>query len=276
MKTTQFKAILSDMDGVIRTVPFHYLHYCVVQSLKSVVSDPQRLSREWVADLSSSNLFVNDPDGFLEFCFFALSDTEYPLDVWQQQMANTTRLFQYLDHKRKTEGPIPKLNVIALEYHQLRHGPVGQKQMKPIKGALDGVRRILNSGIPFCIVSNSPKASIRTWFEKQGVRPEHIIGSDDVMLQKPHPEGLLEACRMLGVTPGRHVAYAGDLPNDVAAARAATVSSVGIAYADRVARLKSAKPDFIFSGFSSFADYAIGNKVDLKMEYGIAISPELI
>jgi HAD superfamily hydrolase (TIGR01509 family) len=47
-----------------------------------------------------------------------------------------------------------------------------------------------------------------------------VVGGDDVSRPKPAPDGILEACRRLKRIP-EEVAYIGDSPNDLLAARAA-------------------------------------------------------
>ena len=46
-----------------------------------------------------------------------------------------------------------------------------------------------------------------------------VVGGDEVERVKPAPDGVLAACRALGVEPGR-AAYVGDSPSDLGAARA--------------------------------------------------------
>lgn len=52
-----------------------------------------------------------------------------------------------------------------------------------------------------------------------------LVGGDEVQRPKPAPDGILEACRRLGCSPAA-VAYVGDAPTDLLAARAAGVVAV--------------------------------------------------
>ena len=54
-----------------------------------------------------------------------------------------------------------------------------------------------------------------------------VVGLEDMAAQKPAPDGLLAACRALGVEP-REVAYVGDSVDDMRAARAAGCFAIGV------------------------------------------------
>jgi phosphoglycolate phosphatase len=54
-----------------------------------------------------------------------------------------------------------------------------------------------------------------------------IVGGDDVTEHKPDPEGLLEAMRLLDVSP-EQTAYVGDSPTDAHAAQRASTSFVAV------------------------------------------------
>jgi HAD superfamily hydrolase (TIGR01509 family) len=56
-----------------------------------------------------------------------------------------------------------------------------------------------------------------------------VHGADDVPAPKPHPDGLLQCCRELGVAPHEAV-YIGDSPSDGDAARAAGMRSIGVTW----------------------------------------------
>jgi HAD superfamily hydrolase (TIGR01509 family) len=56
-----------------------------------------------------------------------------------------------------------------------------------------------------------------------------VMGSDEVARVKPAPDGILEVCRRLGVSPER-AAYVGDSPLDTEAARAAGAVAVAAAW----------------------------------------------
>ena len=56
-----------------------------------------------------------------------------------------------------------------------------------------------------------------------------ILGADTVPKPKPHPDGLLQACRELQIAPADCV-YIGDSPSDAMAATAAGMPSIGVTW----------------------------------------------
>eukprot|EP00667_Euglena_gracilis_P007016 EG_transcript_7077 len=56
-----------------------------------------------------------------------------------------------------------------------------------------------------------------------------VHGADDVPAPKPNPDGLLQCCTELAISPSQAV-YVGDSPSDGAAARAAGLRSIGVAW----------------------------------------------
>lgn len=243
------------MDGVFRTVPYPYIRDCVVRALEPHLSNADELTLEQTARIGSSDRFVNDSESFLELVAYALDDPGKPLETLRQHAAEPAFLDRYLEARRNTQGPRTDFNKVIGRFQKLRHGPNGQKTMHPIPAAVDGLRRLLEKDWPVCIVSNSPHESVRSWFSKHKIPLQHVVGSDDVSVQKPNPECLWTACKRLNVPADRHVLYAGDLPNDVMAARTAGLTPIGIAYGDHVKRLQAAKPDRLFDDFGKLADY---------------------
>ncbi len=56
-----------------------------------------------------------------------------------------------------------------------------------------------------------------------------IVGGDEIAAPKPAPDGVIEAARRLNLDPA-HVAYVGDAPNDLGAARAAGAVAAAAAW----------------------------------------------
>lgn len=56
-----------------------------------------------------------------------------------------------------------------------------------------------------------------------------VLGADQVPQPKPHPDGLLQACRELNVSPETAV-YIGDSPSDGLAAHAAGMRTIGVTW----------------------------------------------
>lgn len=95
----------------------------------------------------------------------------------------------------------------------------------------DGIPALLDAietaGSRWGIVTNKPEALARPLLPLLGwdTRCAVLVGGDTLSVNKPDPEPLLHAARMLGVDAG-DCAYVGDDARDIAAARAATMHCV--------------------------------------------------
>ena len=101
------------------------------------------------------------------------------------------------------------------------------------------------------IVTSSPRKDIEKLkaeypiFEKIST----IITRDEVHHLKPHPEGLLKACSILGVDVQEAI-YIGDLPTDLIAAKDANMANIGFLgeFSEYTHSLLQAEyPDFLIS-----------------------------
>jgi phosphoglycolate phosphatase len=98
-----------------------------------------------------------------------------------------------------------------------------------------GVNRALeilkSRGWPLAVVTNKPTAAAVQLLEYVGLSEwlDLVIGGDQGLAPKPHPQMLLEACARFGVAPAATL-MVGDSQNDVRAARAAGVAVVCVPY----------------------------------------------
>jgi len=96
-----------------------------------------------------------------------------------------------------------------------------------------GVRALLDALAPrpLMVATNKPGRFTRPILAGLGLtdRFVRVLGGDEVVRRKPAPDHLLACLEGLGIAPGRTV-MVGDSPNDVAAARAAGMASVAVAW----------------------------------------------
>jgi len=88
---------------------------------------------------------------------------------------------------------------------------------------MDGAARTLQSiTLPKAVITNSPGSLARIALSVARLDGylDTIVGSDEVAHSKPAPDGVLEACRRLGVEPSETI-MVGDSRFDEGAARAA-------------------------------------------------------
>jgi pyrophosphatase PpaX len=108
--------------------------------------------------------------------------------------------------------------------------------------------RLKDEGRRLAIVTAKRRATVELAFARVPVGHlfETVVGGDETERHKPDPEPLLLACERLDVSPST-VAYVGDAPFDVAAAKAADVFAVGVTWGGIHARerLEAEAPDAI-------------------------------
>lgn len=75
-----------------------------------------------------------------------------------------------------------------------------------------------------------------------------IIGSEDVINHKPHPESILKAIQCFNNVD--EVIYVGDSKGDILAAKNANVKSVGVSWSYKLKDLIESKPDYMIDDFS--------------------------
>lgn len=110
-----------------------------------------------------------------------------------------------------------------------------EARLTELTKAFDGVHDLIvsieNQKLKWGVVTNKaerfalPLTQSMRLFDKA----QAVIGGDTTPFSKPHPEPLLEAARRLGVRPGNCM-YVGDDQRDIAAGRAAGMTTVAAAY----------------------------------------------
>lgn len=119
------------------------------------------------------------------------------------------------------------LNALFLEYY-FQH-LLDSTQLFPGMAAVLG--HIESAGIPWGIVTNKPEQFTLKLLEGLQLtqRAACIISGDTLKHRKPHPEPILEACRLLGQKPSDCL-YVGDAEIDVIASKAAGTASLVALY----------------------------------------------
>jgi HAD superfamily phosphatase (TIGR01668 family) len=120
-----------------------------------------------------------------------------------------------------------RLVLLDIDNTLVRHG-----QDHPSEAAVAAVRRILAAGLACIVVSNARSSRSKVFCER--LRVTCVPGAG-----KPSPRGVLRACRMAGVDPGRTVLIGDQLFTDVAAAHRAGCAAI------RVHPLHPAEPLFL-------------------------------
>lgn len=118
--------------------------------------------------------------------------------------------------------------------------------IKAFPNAVELLKSLKDSGLKTGVVTSK-----RNKMARYGLEINHlldyvdvVIGSDDVKNHKPNPESLLKACQYLNLEP-HEVMYVGDHENDILAAKAGNMISVGVTYSLNVSNLISSKPSYL-------------------------------
>jgi pyrophosphatase PpaX len=98
-------------------------------------------------------------------------------------------------------------------------------------GMLDVLARLKDEGRTLGIVTAKRKHTVDLVFEGSGIGDyfDTVVGSDDTERHKPDPEPVLKALELLDARPA-DVAYVGDSPFDMAAAKSAAVFAVAVGW----------------------------------------------
>ncbi|MCL6742899.1 phosphoglycolate phosphatase [Kosakonia sp. R1.Fl] len=106
-------------------------------------------------------------------------------------------------------------------------------------------------GLPLALVTNKPTPFVAPLLEALGIAQyfTFVVGGDDVVNKKPHPEPLLLVCKKLNIQP-HELLFVGDSRNDILAAKAAGSVCVGMTYGYNYGEaITASEPDYVFDHF---------------------------
>jgi len=136
----------------------------------------------------------------------------------------------------------------------LDHELSAARRAPPMPGAAEVVRHIRRAGLPVALLTRNTREAMATVVKRLGVEFDLALSREDGPI-KPEPDGVLRACRALGIDPKR-TACVGDFHYDILAANAAGAVSILLACARRPA-------------FAGEADHVIGALAELPEILGI-------
>src|SRR3712207_43073 len=112
-----------------------------------------------------------------------------------------------------------------------------QEHHDALIGGFPGVGKSLGrlraAGVRVAVVTSKRRFSVEMALERfpgLGEVVDRFVTMEDTTEHKPHPEPLLKGLEFLGEVPPEEAAYVGDSPFDVAAAKAAGVTSVAVSW----------------------------------------------
>ena len=113
-------------------------------------------------------------------------------------------------------------------------------------GVVEVLRQLRSRGIRFGLVTSKNQHGARLGLKLMGIEEEFevVVGSDDVVDPKPHPEPVLKALERMRVGTGEAV-YIGDSVHDMESGRAAGVRTAGVLWGPFTRpELERTKPDY--------------------------------
>lgn len=134
---------------------------------------------------------------------------------------------------------------------------ISRGRLAPVRGAARLLERLRELSLPVAVATSAPAANVAHTLGEIGLGElaSRVVRSDDVPRGKPHPDVFLAAARLVGVPPGRCLAFE-DAPVGVRAARAAGMACVAVATTfDEAAFAHSgAVPDHVVADFDAWLD----------------------
>ena len=130
----------------------------------------------------------------------------------------------------------------------LAHEMSAAAAAQPLAGAAETVERIRTAGLATALLTRNTLPAMEMVVERLGVQFDLAWSRENGPI-KPEPDGVLRACRTLGIEPKRTVCV-GDFHYDIIAANAAGAVSVLLVDGERPA-------------FADEADHVIGDLAEL-------------
>ena len=136
-----------------------------------------------------------------------------------------------------------------LDSYRLHNEENHDALIKEFPGVEKAQGRLRAAGVGVAVVTSKRRFSVEMAlksFPGLGEVVDQWVTMEDTQEHKPRPEPLLKGLELLGGIPREEAAYVGDSPFDVAAARAAGVTSVAVSWgAFTEEALREAGPDHL-------------------------------
>lgn len=134
-----------------------------------------------------------------------------------------------------------------IEYYRAYNAAHHDEFAKPFEGVHDVIKTLYKKGYKIGVVSSKKKEMVEKGLElcKISEYIEVVIGEEDA-IPKPSPDGILKALDKIYPNghEGINTLYVGDHPNDILAAKAANVKSVGVMYSQKKDEIDDTNPDY--------------------------------
>lgn len=147
-----------------------------------------------------------------------------------------------------------------LHHNEEHHGTF----IREFSGVSASLARLRDAGLRLAVVTSKRRHSVEmalNSFPELRDAIDVFVTMENTSEHKPHPAPLLRGLELLGGIRPERAVYVGDAPFDVAAARAAGMTSIAVSWgAFTEEALRSAGPDHLFSDFDSVTDFLLDER----------------
>jgi phosphoglycolate phosphatase len=127
----------------------------------------------------------------------------------------------------------------------------------PYPGVLETLTALKQRGYHLSIITNKPEQFVAPILEGLGFGTliEHYLGGDSLPRKKPNPLPLLKMCELMGVGIDESV-MVGDSKNDILAANACGMQSIGVTYGYNYAEdIRTYSPTVVIDNFEDILKF---------------------
>jgi len=159
---------------------------------------------------------------------------------------------------------------LLLNSYRLHHETHHDALIKGFPGVDASLARLRSAGVKIGVVTSKRRASVEMAlkvFPGLGEVVDHFVTMEETTKHKPDPAPLLKGLEDLGGVPKEEAVYVGDSPHDVAAAKAAGITSVAVswgAFSGEV--LRAADPDHLVPDIDSAVDLLLEKRTVWPVE----------
>jgi len=157
--------------------------------------------------------------------------------------------------RRLTDSELEQFRTTYIDHNLSTHDAT----IKSYPGVSHALARLSDAGIYQGIVTSKPQSTARRGLRVCGLEQhfEFVVGYDDVIHPKPHPEPIIKALKLANVGADEAV-FVGDSPHDILAGRRAGVATVAAQWGPfDETQLNQAEPTYQFLKIDAFVDWIL-------------------
>ncbi|MDO9629914.1 MAG: HAD-IA family hydrolase [Acholeplasmataceae bacterium] len=147
-----------------------------------------------------------------------------------------------------------KLDEIIKYYREVSNQKI-ENGLKAYPFALETLVYLKKKGATVGVVTSKMRKIATYHLEITGLLPyiDGIIGYEDVLEHKPHPEPIIKALELFGAKK-KSTIYVGDHENDIKAAKKAGIYACAVTYSKRLSEMLMEQPEFVIDELINLKD----------------------